>query len=609
MRAGWIVSGVIVVVAALWLGSGWYIGRNAETLTYAQVAEGNRQLLPYRMVMQLENYQRGLLVSTYRSCLALPADDPQTPPLNICFHNQLRHGPLFHTDAGWRIGLAAFHSEIDLDYYPPELSAMLSGFFAGKPPLVLDGYIDLDGRSQGVLSVSPFEIESPVGNASLAELRLQMVVSPALQLERSVLTGRGLQVDTMGAVFALDHLDADVTHTGMLAATLPLYETRLSFKGLSLQGGGQDMRGDIHMHGRSRDDNGLLFSDIRVWLENLALTNFPASKGYVGLTFEGFDSAASLRLHELTQQISQQMEQMTAAAVQGGNADPQTVAAAGAKISELGEQIRAQITGPWLRAGKSRMALEMVLEDQAPLLSGLFDLTYVGGLPADMDMGSLVATTPQQWLDMINLRIVLEWQTALVPQALQEQLVNWQQSGVLSLHDDRWRLHIDGRQGVLRLNEQPLALDEFLQLLAALRPAAQTEADPEQGDSAGEPVWYTEYDRLATLVTAVEQAGWYLTEYHGEYKAFPPADDETLASLLVNLRWQFSPASGELMVEMPEQQSFRRRAVRMLPQWFDGEEQVYWNCLIAGGDIEEFESCEFVSPVRADSLPELLPAD
>jgi hypothetical protein len=605
MRAGWIVSGVIAVVAVVWLGCGWHIGRNAEALTYAQVAEGNRQLLPYRMLMQLENYRRGLLASTYRSCLALPADDPQTPPLNICFHNQLRHGPLFHTDAGWRIGLAAFHSEIDLDYYPPELGAMLSGFFAGKPPLVLDGYIELDGRSHGILSVSPFEIESPIGNASLAELRLRMVVSPALQLERSVLTGKGLQVDTMGTVFALGHLDAEVMHSGMLAATLPLYETRLSFKGLSLQGD-QDLRGDIHMHGRSRDENGLLFSDIRIWLENLALTDFPASKGYFGLTLDGFDSAASLRLHELTRQISQQMEQLTAAAVQSGNADPQTVATAGASISELGEQVRAQITGPLLRAGKSRIALEMLLEDQAPLLSGLFSLTYVGGLPADMDMASLVATTPQQWLDMLDLGIVLEWQAALVPLALQDQLASWQQAGLLSLSDDRWRLHIDGRQGVLRLNEQPLALDELLQLVASLRP--EPEAEQNQMAHAEEPVWYTEYDRLATLVTAIEQTGWYLTEYHGEYKQFPPADDETLRSLLVNLRWQFSSASGELMVEMPEQRPFRRRAVRMLPQWFDGEDNVYWNCLIAGGDIEEFESCEFVSPVRADSLPELVPA-
>lgn len=603
MRMLWAVTAVLGLVGAAWLGTAWKIGADIETLTRVQLEEGNRQLARYRMLMRIDDYQRGLLGSSHRSCLAMPAIDPTSPPPDICFRNELGHGPVLMTSSGIRIGLAALHSELDLSVYPPELASVISGFFADKPPLQLDGYVTLEGRTLATLAVSPVKLESPMGNARLDELRLDMDVSRDLVLQHSTLRGRGLMLDAMGSRFDLATLESTLTPSGMLAGTMPLYDTMTSMTGVAVTSPTLSFNSDLYIQGRSRDNNGLLFSDARIWLENLAVTGFPANKGYLGITVDGLDSAAMLRLYQLTDEINQQMEESMAMTLEGDSPDPAELAAASSKMEAVMAEAAALFTGKLLQSGKSRIAVEAVFEDTSPVLSAALEATYAGGLENVSDAAALMAMPPEQILKINNISLNLDWQASLLPVALQPQLLPLEQAGVIRSDGDRWRLAFSIREGQLSLNDRVVSAEEMQMLVLSLQPQQATGED----DAAEQYGWHTEHDRLATLVAAVDASAWYLSEYYSQYKAFPSIEESELTSLLEGVFWRFDPVSGELLVEMPEHGGFRRRAVRMNPQWFDDDETVYWNCLVVGGDIEEFGGCEFISPVRPDTIPALSP--
>lgn len=607
MRELWAMVLVLGLMAAAWLGAAWKTGADIETLTRAQLEEGNRQLARYRMLMRIDEYQRGLLGSSYRSCLAMPANDPTSPPMDICFRNELGHGPLLLTNSGFRTGLAVLHSELDLSVYPPELAALITDFFAGKPPLQLDGYVTLEGRTLGTLAVSPFKLESPTGNVRLDELRLDMDIGADMVLQHSVLRGRGLMLEAMGSRFDLATLESTLTPSGMLAGTMPLYDTMTSITGVAVASPMLSFNTDLYIQGRSSDNNGLLFSDARIWLENLSVSGFPASKGYLGITVDGLDSAAMLRLYELIEEINQQMEKNMAMAIEGDSPDPAELVAAGSKMEAVMAEAVALVTGKLLQKGKSRLVIEALFEDTSPVLSAALAATYAGGLENIPDSAALMAVPPEQVLAINDINLNLDWQASLLPEAVQPQLLPLEEAGVIRREDHRWRLAFSARQGQLSLNGRPLSLEDMQMLVLSLRPQQDGQQAAGADEMAERYGWYNEYDRLATLVAAVDSSARYLGEYYSEYKAFPTAQQAELVELFDGVLWRFDPASGELLVEMPEYGDFRHRAVRMNPQWFDDDETVYWNCLVVGGDIEEFEGCEFISPVRPDTIPALSP--
>lgn len=606
MRMLWVVTAVLGLAVAGWLGAAWKIGADIEALTRAQLEEGNRQLARYRMLMRIDDYQRGLLGSSYRSCLAMPPTDPTSPPPDICFRNDLSHGPVLMTNGSIRTGLAALHSELDLSVYPPELTSVIAGFFAGKPPLQLDGYVTLKGRTLATLAVSPVKVESPMGNARLDELRLDMDVSRDLVLQHSKLLGRGLMLDAMGSRFDLATLESTLTPSGMLAGSMPLYDSMTSMTGVVVTSPTFNFSSDLYIQGRSRDNNGLLFSDARIWLENLAVSGLPANKGYLGITVDGLDSAAMLRLYELIDEINQQVEQGMAMALEGNSPEPAELTAASGKMEALMAEAVELTTGKLLQKGKSRIAVETVFEDTSPVLSAALEATYAGGLENVSDTAALMAMPPEQILGINDVSLNLDWLASLLPPPLQPQLLPLEDAGLIRRDGDRWRLTFSIQQGQLNLNNQPMSPEEMQMLLLSLRPQ---QAEPQAGedDMAEQLGWHTEYDRLASLVMAVYSASSYITEHYSDNKVFPAAEDAGLTELFYGVLWRFDPASGELLLDMPEYGDFRRRAVRMNPQWFDDDETVYWNCLVVGGDIEEFEGCEFISPVRPDTIPSLLP--
>ncbi len=607
MRVLWAVMAVPALLVAVWLGAAWKIGADIEALTRAQLEQGNAQLSRYRMQMRIDDYQRGLLGSSYRSCLAMPANDPASPPADICFRNELGHGPVLMTDGGVRIGLAALDSELDLSGYPPELASLISGFFAGKPPLQLHGYVTLKGRTLATLAVSPVKVESPMGNARLDELRLDLDVSSDLVVQHSRLHGRGLMLDAMASRFELATLESTLTQSGMLAGTMPLYDSMTSMTGVVVVSPTMSFSSDLYIQGRSRDNNGVLFSDARVWLENLSIAGFPASKGYLGVTVDGLNSAAMLRLYELVDEINQHVEKITTLTLEGSSADPAELAMASSEMEAVMAEATGLITGKLLQSGSSRFTIETVFEDTSPLLSAALEANYAGGLENVSGAAALMAMPAEQILRINDISLNLNWRADLLPAPLQPQLLPLEEAGVIRRDGDRWRLALSVRQGQLSMNDRVLSAEDMQMLVLSLRPQ-QTEQQPSSDHEVDRHYgWGSEYDRLATLVSAVYSSSAHISEYYSDHRVFPSVDEAGLAELFYGVLWRFDPASGELLVEMPEYGEFRRRAVRMNPQWFDDDETVYWNCLVVGGDIEEFEGCEFISPVRPDTIPPLSP--
>ncbi|MFN3712956.1 MAG: DUF945 family protein [Alcanivoracaceae bacterium] len=593
---------VIGLVAIAWLGSSWVIGGKIRDVTHTQTVLANQEMQRYRLAFRIEDYRRGMLSSSYRSCVAFEAGEAAMP-VNICFLNRISHGPLVRAGAGLRAGLAGFDTRLDLSPLPEEVQAQIAQLFAGQPPLSISGYMDLAADSFLTVAVAPFRMDSPLGSGHLQLLQLDMEVDANLVLRSSTLELKDLMVDAMGSSFALKRASSQTTITGLLAQTLPLYQSTTAFEGMALAMPGYAFKGDMHVQVDTREQAGLLSSDVRLWLENLDIKDVPVRKGYLGVAVSGVDGVAMLRIYELIDQINNELSDGLEKAMAQERPDMEAMMVAQQRMVEVTSDIMKLVTGPLLRAGSSSLALQLVLEDEQPIVSGGMKTVYQGGLSPEMTAESLAALTAEQMLAWLDTELRVDWRDELLPPHVREALEGAAEAGMVEQHGQHWRLAVTTHQGEVRLNGASRTLEELALLMAMVMPSPAADPYDDDGESDSHPRWYSEHDRFDSINEAVSQAAWYLDEYHQQFKSFSDAGTDELAGLLEEVQWSLDRRSGELLIELPEAFPFRRRAVKMTPQWFERDDTVYWNCLVVGGDAEELGGCEFATDVRPQDVP------
>ena len=98
MKTPAVLAGSLIVLAAVYTGSAWYVGMEAENTIRATVEQSNQRIaktlgagLGYaKAQVVIEDYQRGLFSSTARYNLVL---EDESDKLELALHDHMQHGP------------------------------------------------------------------------------------------------------------------------------------------------------------------------------------------------------------------------------------------------------------------------------------------------------------------------------------------------------------------------------------------------------------------------------------------------------------------------------------------------------------------------------------
>ena len=454
----------ILVLGGLWLGGTYVIGQTVESRLREQVAA--LELIPGSDLVRLElsDYDAGLLGAEARTCLVfnrLPPDLAQLEGFSgtLCDRADIGYGPLLFTDDGPALGLAYARGRLDLSALPEPVTAMVDQVFQGQPPITARTLYRFDGGLRVRAAVTPFQVSSAAGRASLGRLTME-ARSPRVGAAtgRFFITGRDLQVGGPLGAATLPVLDVDITVNELLGEVLPLMEMTLAANGLSMtRGGREQFTGDLTLRPRSRRQGDTLAGDLGLWLDGLGGDAVPPTlaSGYLGLAYQGIDSAAAVR----AQRLSRELDRLRIEMMVGALADDQVALEANAaQARQLGEELVTVLTRELLRPDRSGLTLLAVLDGDKgrPLtLDGRLDYRGLDGLNASL--AELRMLPPAGLLRLVDLALNLDADPALLPPPLRANLAGPMQAGLVAHRDGRLVSRLMVRDGALTVNGEPLA--------------------------------------------------------------------------------------------------------------------------------------------------------
>lgn len=172
----------VVVVAAAYTGSAWYMGKKAETEIHRQVAELNAAITTHHAVnlddnsiqIKVVNYHRGWFSSDINYELMLENEGEQ---YQLLFEDQLRHGPLpFQALVKGHFAPILAYSELKL--LPSQNVQPWFDATQAETPITAHSFIDFNGSTTSQIDMAAVSYKDAEGNqilstAAQAQIRYQ----------------------------------------------------------------------------------------------------------------------------------------------------------------------------------------------------------------------------------------------------------------------------------------------------------------------------------------------------------------------------------------------------------------------------------------------------
>ncbi|GAB1575980.1 DUF945 family protein [Bordetella petrii] len=171
-KAVGITAGVVIVLAAGWLGATWYTGKRIESEAPAQLATVNKELadalagMGFTLTIQQLDHERGFFTSRARYSIALakaPGGPEDLPEGAVEVVSDIEHGPFP------KRAIAGGHLLPKLAFVHAELAATenlkpLFELTKGTTPLWSDTVVSYNGDSVGTAGIAPIEVSREDGS-------------------------------------------------------------------------------------------------------------------------------------------------------------------------------------------------------------------------------------------------------------------------------------------------------------------------------------------------------------------------------------------------------------------------------------------------------------
>ncbi|EKF74609.1 hypothetical protein A11A3_07313 [Alcanivorax hongdengensis A-11-3] len=484
---------LVVVLAVAWLGATYYVGMRMESVVREDVAK--RELIPGRKDLMLDvlDYDRGLFSSRALVCVIVQGQLAATKNLGamsgkLCTISTIHHGPLAWTEDGPYFGLAASREVLDLSELPKHGKAMVKELFKGKPPLVGTSRYAFDGGMAYHLTVSPANMDSPMGQVALQQFDVD-VFRPSVDgyPVNGFITVKGLKVNSLAGGVAIPSLTGSVDVLAMLGDDLPLTAMNLTAKGLQfIQGDQPVLTLDATLQGTSQDQGNTLSGKSGLWLDKVSgpIVPLPMDSAYLGVSYDGLDKQALIRVNQLKKDLDRLQSNMMMGMLDqdsqaGGDFEAQMK-----KMRSLMEELTQVASEKLLRPGNSRMAVQLLVDNKDQRQLSLDSKArYLGMDGKNLPFDQLKGLPADALRKMLDLDVRLDVNNGLIPPMFADKVSELQDQGLVVRAEQGWSASVITRDGALLLNGQPVTQDELEQRLRSLaptppQPAPGAEVDP-----------------------------------------------------------------------------------------------------------------------------------
>lgn len=174
-----VLLGAVVAVGALYVGSTWYVGKQAQQAIEQGVAQINERVVKMlgpdlsasQFHIQIEAYERGVLSSSGRYVIHTSDSDGQ--PMQYVMHDHLQHGP-FPLDL---LKKGVFAPQLGYSRAQMEVTPAIREWFDASEadtPLAAETRVGFGGQGISTWAFAPFELERGQQHISFSGGTLQV---------------------------------------------------------------------------------------------------------------------------------------------------------------------------------------------------------------------------------------------------------------------------------------------------------------------------------------------------------------------------------------------------------------------------------------------------
>ncbi len=471
-----------------WAGSTWFIGNETESLLKSYLDNSKKAYAEMGMKanFEIKDYKKSFLKSTAKTVISFSTGDPELDELfkNIQFNNTITHGPLLWANGKLAFGTAHIHSTLDMEALEAETREILKRIFADKNPLNSHLTFGIDETVDYELVIPEIAIKE-----TMSQLMIKDGISLSGTMDKNTLMGT--VKGTVGAIeikddgllvkTALSTLDIDMQ--GMIAGQM-LGTAHFSTPSIKIEGKaipplsfGIELSSDAKKEGDEGLNSAiqLIASNIKAPID---VSTIKFDLTFKELQIKGLEQLAA---------IQKDLEQLQSNAFNTDMSEEEQDAAMN-KLQNLPNIMLSAIQNIFKQ---DKTAINLKLDIASQQGNALLDInTRYTGNGANFTLEELSTNTLATLLKVIEGKIDFSSPKAMLANTpamfLMPSLIK---EGVIAEDSDSYRLNVLFNKNAITLNNKPISVEEFAQLLNPLGVgASQNEpADAEELDQSELP--------------------------------------------------------------------------------------------------------------------------
>lgn len=477
-----------VALVVAWGGTSWFVGQQTETTVRQFIDQQNQQAAGRGVVQELVSYEKSLLGG--KAITKLKFD---MPPFNeaigeVQFINDIQNGPIFlGGGSAVQFGSSRIHTQVDMEALDAEKRQALNTLFAGKAPLDGHTVIGFGGDTSFNFTVNPLKFAEEGTNVSLDGVQFSGDYGADMAGDVDVHMGK-FELKDATTHMQIPSMDVTGTMTGMVAGqVLGSFDMQAPQVSILAEGTTEPVLFDLAVKTNSDVQNNEALGSMNFSVNNIkgvkdTVTKVNYQLEFAGLNVDGLKEVSQLQA-EMQNTLSQTDWNAEAMETPEGQKKQQELME---KVSKNSEQMIGLVFSKVLKTGKSRLHNVLTAESPKGKLNADVDLTYTGqGAPS---MTDLVAFGPNDWAKMMQGKVLLDADKAMLPEGTEMLLMPLSQQGLLKIEGEKVKSDVTLAGENVTLNGQQMTFADFLHLLApdAGAGAAGMAATPDADGSAAD---------------------------------------------------------------------------------------------------------------------------
>lgn len=474
---------VPVVLLAAWGGSSWYIGQQTEATFRQAIEQQNQQLAGRGVKQELVSYEKSVFGAKAVSKLKF-----DVPPLNeavgeVQFVNDIQNGPVFFGGGSpVQFGMSRITTRLDMTALDEEKRQALKTAFAGQEPFTGRTVIGFSGASSYDFSMNPLKLDEDGVALSIDGADLNGTYSQDMLGTVNMHVGK-LEMKEPTSKLEMPSMDVEGNVTGVLAGqALGQFAVKAPQVSVLAQGTTTPVVFDMSLKSSSDVKDHEASGSVEFAADNIQGVKDALTRATLKLDFSGLNEDGLKEFGELQAQMQNTLNQTEwnadAMETPEGQKKQQELMQ---KVSETSEQMVGLLFSKVLKTGQSRLHNVISAESPKGKFNSDVDLTYTGqGAPG---MTELVSFGPNDWAKMVQGKIILDADKAMLPEGTEMLLAPLEQQGLLKVDGTKLKSEAVLAGDNVTLNGKQMSFTDFLHLIAPDAGAAGA-PDSAVGDAA-----------------------------------------------------------------------------------------------------------------------------